>query len=78
MFQSVSSRLTEQQKKKFLEELNEIVKLAPERVQQQWAEGGVLWDGDKPHYTNDFHLKLKGKCYGRFMALQRKLDYRML
>lgn len=76
MFQNASTKLSEQQKKKFIQELNEIIQLASERIQQQWAEGSVLWDGDKPHYTNDIHLKLKGKCYGRFMALQRKLEYR--
>ena len=69
----IQSKLSDRQKKKYQEEFNALIKLTGESIQKLWTEGGVEWEGDTPHYINNIHLKLRGKSFGRYMELNRRL-----
>ena len=69
----IQSKLSDKQKKKYQEEFNALIKLTGESIQKQWSENGVEWIGDVPQYANNIHLKLRGKSFGRYMELNRKL-----
>lgn len=68
--------LSEKQKKKYVEEFNNLIKLNPDSIQKNWSEDGITWENDVPHFVNDVHLKLREKSWGRFMELNRRLDSR--
>ncbi len=69
----IQSKLSDRQKKKYQEEFNALIKLTGDYIQKQWSENGLEWEGDTPHFANNIHLKLRGKSFGRYMELNRKL-----
>lgn len=68
-----NSKLSDRQKAKYQEEFNALIKLTGESIQKQWVADGLVWIGDIPNYRNDIHLKLRGKSFGRYMELNRRL-----
>ncbi|HEY8784350.1 MAG TPA: hypothetical protein VIM16_22170 [Mucilaginibacter sp.] len=71
--------VTEQQQNKFKEELDKIVKQAPEEVQKLWNDNNVItWISNIPTIHGNVHLHLKGKLQDQFISLMNKLKGRRL
>lgn len=72
--------LSQEQKDKFLQELNLLVQQSDDSVQQLWnANPTVTWDlVGKPIIDSSIHLKLKSREKDKFAILFNKLNDRRL